>query len=131
VRALTVRLEETPVEAASIARLLRAAPRLRNITFDVLCEYPSALWFLSDAFTAEPVFAGRCHPQVRHVAVNFVGIALIGENIAREPAPAPVPMSKCGVRLRQSHFPHLRRFTANNEDYAVWIPRLIQRRKIF
>jgi hypothetical protein len=94
-----------------MARMLRAAPQLRKLTFDV-CEYWSveALWVLRGACTLDAVFAGLFHLRLRHVAIG-----LYPTGYRRE---VPVP-DGCGVRLRQRHFPRLRRLIANDEEYPV------------
>jgi hypothetical protein len=121
VRVITLRFEATPVEAASMARLLRAAPQLRKFAFDVcFCIHVGALWFLSDEFTPDTVVAGLFHPRLRQIAISSAYIPVAGVHPAynmREPD-VPVP-DGCGVRLRQRHFPRLRRFTANDEEYPV------------
>jgi hypothetical protein len=123
VRALTLRLDETEASgalgAASTARLLRAAPQLRKLTFDVCeCARVEALWVLSDAVTADTVFAGLFHPRVRHVAITSEKISITGVYPTRYRVEVPVS-DGCGVRLRQRHFPRLRRLTANEEEYPV------------
>jgi hypothetical protein len=120
VQALTLRRGMMPPEATSMARLLRLAPRLRQFTFDARrCQH--ALWVLSDAFTPEPPFVGLVHPRLRHfVVINW-----------ERHVDVPVPRG-CGARLRQRHFPRLRRLTVDDEDYPVCcIPRPPGRRKSF
>jgi hypothetical protein len=104
VRALTLRFGGASIEAAFMARLLRAAPHLRQLTFDDVRELADA-WVVFDG----PAFAGLAHPTLRHVAFTRPYTAL--------DAFAP---GECGVRLRQRHFPGLRRFTVNDEEYPVW-----------
>jgi hypothetical protein len=108
VRALTLRLAGwTPPEAAVIARLLRAAPHLRQLTFYVMAR-AHAVWVLSGELTSEPAFAGLVHPRLRHVAVMSMFLQADG------------PVSGvCGARLRERHFPRLRRLTMDDEEYPV------------
>jgi hypothetical protein len=72
---------------------------------------------LLDESISEPAFGGLVHPMLRHVAVCV--------------ASSPVgPVSNgCGLRLRQRHFPRLRRFTVDGDDYPVWVPWRAGRRK--
>jgi hypothetical protein len=126
VQALTLRVEEEPPEVTSMGRLLRATPQLRKLTFDV-CEWEYAdnsPWFLSkDSVTPGMVFAtGLFHLRLRHVAVNSLFVATPSLYPTRSAHDVPVP-DGCGVLLRQRHFPRLRRFSANDEEYPVWIPR--------
>jgi hypothetical protein len=114
VRALTVGLGRTLPDAALLARLLRAAPHLQQLAFCVYV-WEHALWVLSDEFTPELV-----HPRLQRVAV-------FGKNSSPT---GPVP-SGCGVRLRQRHFPRLRRLTVYDEAYPVWVPRPAKRCKTF
>jgi hypothetical protein len=104
---LTIKFESPKLEAAFVARLLRAAPQLRQLTFDVY--FPEdAQWVLSGAFTRERSFMRPFHPQLRHLAITS------------EHSPMGVRVSGgCGVRLRQRHFPRLRRLTVEDEDYPV------------
>jgi hypothetical protein len=123
VQELTLRLNETEASvalgAASTARLLRAAPQLRKLTFDVCeCARVEALWVLSDAVTADTVFAGLFHPRVRHAAITSEKISVTGVYPTLHRAEVPVS-DGCGARLRQRHFPRLRRLTANDEECPV------------
>jgi hypothetical protein len=115
VRALSLRFGGISPDAAFMARLLCAAPCLRQLTFYVR-ESAHARRLLSD----ELAFAGLAHPRLRHVAFTRADSAL----------DVPVP-SGCGVRLRQRHFPRLRRLTVDGEEYPVWVPRWAGRRKTF
>jgi hypothetical protein len=117
-RSLTVRLEGTPPDATFMARLLRAAPQLRQFTFDVFYNW-SERWVISDAFT-EPAFAELVHSRLRHIAITTGHCPL--------DVPVLVP-SWCGVQLRQRHFPCLRRLTVYDEEYPMWVPRPAGRRK--
>jgi hypothetical protein len=118
VRALTFRQEDAPLDAATLAWLLRAAPHLRQLSF-IVDNRDYVRWALSE----EPAFAGLAHPGLRHVAI-----------ISKQ---SPLEVSDgCGVRLRQRHFPRLRRFTIDDEEFPVWIPRhapprRARRRKVF
>jgi hypothetical protein len=108
VRALTIRLDGPLPVGAFMARLLRAAPHLRQLTFYAY-EWPDVRWVFSDAFTSVPARTGVAHAQLRHVAItSSQDTALDG----------PVP-DGCGVRLRQRHFPRLRRLTVKDEEYPV------------
>jgi hypothetical protein len=107
VQALTLRLGRTPPEAACMAQVLREAPQLRQLTFYVQAR-DHARWVLSEEFTSEPAFAGLVHPKLRHVAVT---------SMYREGG-GPVP-DVCGMRLRQRHFPRLRRLTMDDEEHPV------------
>jgi hypothetical protein len=120
VRALTLRIARTLPDAAFMPLLLRAAPQLRQLAFEVLlCDHMR--WVLSDECTPEPAFAPEAaHPRLRHVIVTSM-CALLD---------VPVP-DGCGVRLRQRHFPCLRRFTVDDEEYPVWVARRAGRRKTF
>jgi hypothetical protein len=103
VRTLTLRFEETDPVAATLARLLRAAPHLRQLTFNVDSR-DRLRWVLSEGLS--PVFAGLVHPRLRHVAI-----------IGQRP---PLDVSDgCGVRLREHHFPRLRRLTVAEEEHPV------------
>jgi hypothetical protein len=51
------------------------------------------------------------HLQLRHLAVT-------SEESSLE---VPLP-GGCGVRLRQRHFPRLRRLTVGDTEYPVWAP---------
>jgi hypothetical protein len=105
VRGLTHRLGRTPPDAASTAKLLRTAPHLRKWTLDMFACDPTHGWPLSEQFTSEPAFAGLVHPKLRHVVATFM---------FQQVVPA-----KCGVRLRQRHFPRLRRLTVDEEEYPM------------
>jgi hypothetical protein len=116
VQALTLRLERTPSQATVMRRLLRAAPQLRQLTFYGY-EQEHVLWVLSQKFIPEPAFAGVAHSELRHIAI-----------ISDYPLDVPVP-DGCGVRLRQCHFPRLRRLTVAHEEFPVWVPRRASRRQ--
>jgi hypothetical protein len=104
---LTLKLEDTPPETTFMARLLRAAPQLRQLTFEVLVR-DHALWALSDESTPKSAFAGLVHPKLRHIDVTSVYL------------PVHVHVSDgCGERLRHRHFPRLRRLTVNDAEYPV------------
>jgi hypothetical protein len=107
-QALTLRIAGTPPAPAFLTRLLRAAPHLRQLTFDVRGS-TDMRWVLSDV----PAYAGLAHPELRHVAL----VSMHSE---------PVP-DGCGVRLRQRHFPRLRRLTVDDEEYSVWVPQRVPR----
>jgi hypothetical protein len=102
VRALTLKLGRKPPEAAFMARLLREAPHLRQLTCCVRVR-AAARWVLSEEFTSEPALAEMVHLKLRHVAVACMLVQAGG----------PV-RGVCGVRLRQRHFPHL-----DDEEYPV------------
>jgi hypothetical protein len=104
---LTLNVEWTPPEATSVAQLLREAPQLRHLTFYMRTR-DHARWVLSEEFTSEPAFAGLIHPRLRHIAVTCM----------QWKAGGPVP-GVCGVRLRQRHFPRLRRLTVDGAEYPV------------
>jgi hypothetical protein len=106
VRALTLRIDRTRPEAAFMARLLREAPLLRRWTFHAY-DREDVLWGMSE-FTSKSAFAGLAHPKLRRIAVTSLYFQ------ARGPAP-----SDCGVRLRQHHFPRLRRLTVDDLEYPV------------
>jgi hypothetical protein len=95
VRALTLNLRGAPPDTPFMALLLRATPQLRQLTFGVF-HRDQVLWVVSDEFTPAPVFAGLVHRTLRHVVLS-------------SHIDVPVP-GGCGVRLRQHHFPRLRRF---------------------
>jgi hypothetical protein len=116
VRALEIRFGGPPQKSAATARLLRAAPHLRQLTLDVTLDEPVRN-FLLDAFTAELAHTEVLHPTLRHVIVTGM----------YPPHNALVP-KECGVRLRQHHFPCLRRLTVNIEEYPVWLPRWPRRK---
>jgi hypothetical protein len=106
------------LDAAFMARLLRVAPQLRQLTFHL--DYPQDVqWVLSEAFTPKRSFRG-VHLQLRHLAVT----SEYSDLDVRVPG-------GCGVRLRQRHFPRLRRLTVDDEEYPVWIPQPARRRKTF
>jgi hypothetical protein len=85
-----------------MSRLLRAAPQLRQLTFD--CDDAHSV--LSGVLRPAGSFMPPFHLQLRHLAVT-------SEN-------SPLSVSaRCGVRLRQRHFPRLRRFTVGDEEYPV------------
>jgi hypothetical protein len=108
VRALTLRLEgETPPETDLIAQLLRGAPHLRRLTFHA-DDWAHLRWVLSGEFTSE---SGLVHPRLRHVA--FTSECVLDVSV----------LSDCGVRLRERHFPGLRRLTVDDEEYPVWLSR--------
>jgi hypothetical protein len=103
VRVLTLSLGPTPPEAPLMALLLREAPQLRQLTFR---GHVSAdlRWVVEDTFAP----AGVVHQRLRHVAVT-------GEYPDRD---VSVPRG-CGVRLRERHFPRLRRLTVDDQEYPV------------
>jgi hypothetical protein len=111
VRALTLRLGDTQPTSEAMALFLREAPHLRQLTFDVW-ESEHALWVLSRKFSPVPAFAELGHPGLRHVAVS-------GEHSPSSRVDVPVP-GRCGVRLRQRHFPRLRRLSVDDVEYPVW-----------
>jgi hypothetical protein len=109
-----------PQKTTATVRLLRAAPHLRRLSLDTrFDEFTHD--FLSDAFTPEPAFTGVIHPTLRHLAITS----------KYPPAEVQVPAG-CGARLRQCHFPDLRRLTVYEEEYSVWIrQRVGQRSSLF
>jgi hypothetical protein len=107
VRALSLRFEDTPPEAAFMAQLLRAAPQLRQLTFYVQAR-DHALRVLSEESTSEPAFVGLVHSMLRHVVVTSMFHQARG-----------AVLGECGVRLRQRLFPRLRRLTVDNEEHPV------------
>jgi hypothetical protein len=110
-RALTLRL----ARRSPMARLPRAVPHLWQLTLHVY-EFEHARHVLSE----EPAFTGVIHPTLRRVAITTI----------HSSADLLVP-DDYGVRLRQRHFPRLRRFTVKDEEYPVWVPRRARRRKRF
>jgi hypothetical protein len=107
VRELALRLGGTPPEAAFMARLMRAAPQLRQLTFYVM-DRVHALRVLSEESACEPAWAGLVHPRLRRIVV----ISLFRRThslVSRD----------CGVPLRQRHFPRLRRLTVDGEEFPV------------
>jgi hypothetical protein len=124
VRALTLKLEDMPPDAACMARLLRAAPQLRQLTIAVFYR-EHALVVFSDEFISEPAFTGLVHPRLRHVAFSDKEATCNDYRTADMPVPF-----RCGIRLRR-HFPRLRRLTVGDEEYPVWAPRWSGRRKTF
>jgi hypothetical protein len=87
-----------------MARLLREAPQVRQLTFYVQAR-DHARWVLSEESASGPAFAGLV-PKLRHVVVT---------SIFREGG-GPVP-GVCG--MRQRHFPRLRRLTMDDEEHPV------------
>jgi hypothetical protein len=122
VRALTVRLGIQPPLTASMAWLLREAPQLRQLTFRVF-RTEHTVWVLSHEAPSESAFAGLVHPRLRHVVVSC-------EHSESNHVDVPAP-GGCGARLRQQHFPRLRRLTVDDEEYPVWVPRGVRRHKAF
>jgi hypothetical protein len=110
-RALALRL----ARGSPMARLPRAVPHLRQLTLHVY-EFEHARHVLSE----EPAFTGVIHPTLRRVAITTIHASV----------DLLVP-DDYGVRLRQRHFPRLRRFTVKDEEYPVWVPRRARRRKTF
>jgi hypothetical protein len=104
VRALTIRLGFNPPETAVVARLMSEAPH----------GFEHALWVLSETFTPEPAFAKVVHSRLRHVGITS---KYYPQDL---PVPVPVPVPDgCGMRLRQRHFPRLRRLTVDDEEHPV------------
>jgi hypothetical protein len=65
-------------------------------------------WVLTKTFTPQRFVMRPFHLQLRHLAVTS------------EDSPLDVPVrAKCGVRLRQCHFPRLRRLTVGDREYPV------------
>jgi hypothetical protein len=97
-----------------MARLLRAAPQLRRLTFEMyFARYEDVHWILSGAFRPAGSFMVMpFHLQLRHLAVS-------SETLPVDDVPVP---RGCGVRLRQRHFPRLRRLTVGDTEYPVWVP---------
>jgi hypothetical protein len=106
-RTLTLRVDETPPDAAFMSVLLRMAPHLRQLTFH-MHGFEDVLSILSDAFPSEPASARVVHPTLRHIAVT-----------STDPAMDVLVPRKCGARLRQLHFPRLRRLSVGHEEYPV------------
>jgi hypothetical protein len=90
-----------------MARLLRAAPHLRHLTFHT-DDWRYVHWLLANEFHSE---SGLVHPRLRHVAFTS------------EHVPAHLMPRVCGDQLRQRNFPCLRRLTVDDEEYPVWAPR--------
>jgi hypothetical protein len=107
VRALALRLGGTPPEAAFMARLMRAAPQLRQLTFYVM-DRVHALRVLSEESACEPAWAGLVHPRLRRIVV----ISLFRQTHS-------LASRDCSVPLRQRHFPRLRRLTVDGEEFPV------------
>jgi hypothetical protein len=82
---------------SDIARLLRAAPQLRNFNGGSL---QGGLDWLDN-----PAFTGLVHPWLRSVRVHAGNL---------EPASAG-----CGVQLRRLHFPRLHQFIVNSAQHLV------------
>jgi hypothetical protein len=112
VRALTIRLDGELPEAASMARLLRAAPQLRYLTFHAY-QHEHVRWIVNE-FASGPEFAGLVHPRLRRVFITRDESLLV--------VPEPVP-SLYGVKLRRRHFPRLRRPTMDDKECSVWAAR--------
>jgi hypothetical protein len=107
VRILIVRFGHKLQEATFGALLLRAAPHLRQLTVHTYV-WAHVRWVLSDNFPSQ---LNLVHPRLRHVAFT-------NECPPRVRQDVPVP-NGCGVRLRQRHFPRLRRLTVDEEEYPV------------
>jgi hypothetical protein len=111
VRTLSIRLGVTKPERPFVARVLRAAPQLRDFTFDVhFALWRNALAVFSGAYTLQRSFPPLAHLQLRRMAI-------FSEN---SPLDVPVP-GGYGVRLRRRHFPRLRRFAVGDREYPVWV----------
>jgi hypothetical protein len=93
-----------------MARLLRAAPQLRHLTFHAR-GFTHVHWIV-DEFTSEPEFAGLVHLKLRRLAITS------DDPLLAVPVPVTVP-SRYGVQLRRRHFPRLRRLTVDDKEYSV------------
>jgi hypothetical protein len=116
VRVLTVTIGHVTPRTGFSARLLRAAPHLRRLTF---CVFG---WVLARCVLLRELTTGSArHPRLRHVAIN-------GQYLRMDDVPPP---DECGLRLRQHQFPRLRRLTVEDEEFPVWVPLRTGRRKTF
>jgi hypothetical protein len=85
-------------DSAGVARLLRAAPRLRKF-------YGGSLQSGFD-WLGDPAFAGLVHPWLRSVCVD----------VASNAEPASVD---CAIQLRRLHFPRLQQLTVNTVNTVI------------
>jgi hypothetical protein len=107
-RALTLKFEGGLPDGL-VAWLLRSAPHLRQLTFDV--GFPEDVhWVLARAFTPQRFVMRPFHLQLRQLAISSED----------SPLDVLVPQGR-GLRLRQRHFPRLRRLTVGEREYPVWI----------
>jgi hypothetical protein len=95
-----------PTDPAEIARVLRAAPRLRTLHDGPLLPADAA-WLTSSALPLHPAFVDLVHPRLRHLSVHISGSA------------APSRDDGCAARLRQTCFPWLRELTVDGETIFV------------
>jgi hypothetical protein len=89
-----------------IARVLRAAPRLRTFRVEPLLR-GDASWLTASALPLGPL-VNLFHPQLRHLRVNIIG--------RRAPSSRD---DGCASRLRQTCFPRFRELEVNGETFFV------------
>jgi hypothetical protein len=96
------------VNVSDVARVLRAAPRLRTFrTNEQLCG--DTAWLTASTAPLHPAFVGVVHPRLRCFAVNTV-----------EPPPGS-PLGDfdegCASRLRRTCFPRLRELEVDDDTF--------------
>jgi hypothetical protein len=92
--------------APDLARLLRAAPQLRQLTLELWSRVGEGFFLTAGEPITDPAFAGLIHARLRH---------LIIENGPRPDCVA----ADCAFVLQQRHFPRLRRLAVNKQEYPV------------
>jgi hypothetical protein len=106
------RLREVSVDLSrlapgDVARVLRAAPQLRQFTAEV--QQREEPFWLASAEVTDPALTGLTHTRLRHLVVNAV-------TASRKSSLAGVD---CAVSLRRRHFPQLQQLVLDRKDFFV------------
>jgi hypothetical protein len=89
-----------------IARVFRAAPRLRAFAVDPNLHGDMS-WLTASIAPPHPAFVGLVHPRLQHLSVNMFDSAVSSCE------------DGCALRLRQTCFPRLRELEVNRKMFFV------------
>jgi hypothetical protein len=93
-------------DIANIARVLRAAPRLRAFAVDPNLHGDTS-WLTASAAPPHPAFVGLVHPRLRLLSISMFDSAVSSCE------------DGCALRLRQTCFPRLRELEINRKMFFV------------
>jgi hypothetical protein len=107
VRDLTTQFEKLDQKVPEFGGILLSAPQLRRLELDVYSK-KNSITCLTSPSVPDPALEGLVHKRLREIAITCKRF------------PRPLAVTKdFAVTLRQRHFPQLRSFRLDDEQYAV------------
>jgi hypothetical protein len=116
---ITTLSDVDPLDPTDVARVLRAAPRLKKFHTDH-CVHSDASWLAPTAPT-HPAFEGLVHPRLQKF-----GVARDEDDEGNTSTEATPPHPELVAHLRRRHFPRLREVVVGDDACSVtpppWFP---------